>query len=102
MLNASNNYTARIDGNPDYDYMKLELRLIDDEIFIVQYDTGYWTFHQLTDDYIYNQQHHKPTKDLLQLIIDNYNKVKMAIYAVKNNGDNYTTEISKGFTISRH
>ena len=101
MLNANNNITARIDGNPDYEYMKLELRLIDDEIFIVQYDTGYWTFHQLTEEYVYNQ-HHKPTKDLAQLILNNYGDVKMAIYAVENHDDNYTREIIKGFTISRH
>lgn len=101
MLNAMNNITARIDGNPDYDYMKLEMRLIDDEIFIVQYDTGYWTFHQLTDDYIHRQEH-KPTKDLLQLIMNNYTDVKMAIYGVENHNDDYIREITKGFTISRH
>lgn len=101
MLNASNNYTARIDGNPDYEYMKLEIRLIDEEIFIVHYDTGYWVFHQLTDDYIHQLGDH-PTRPLAMLIWENYQKVVQAIWNVNNHGDNYMEEISKGFTISRH
>lgn len=101
MLNAMNNITARIDGNSDYDYMKLEMRLIDGEIFIVQYDTGYWTFHQLTDDYI-RQLGHTPTRELAQLIQKHYKEVVQAIWGVNNHGDNYQVEIIKGFTISRH
>lgn len=101
MLNAMDNITARIDGNPNFNYMKMELRLIDGVIFIVHYDTGYWSFHQLTDEYIM-QQDHEPSRDLAQLIMDNYKEVVHAIWGVENHGDDYSVEISKGFTISRH
>ena len=101
MLNAMDNITARIDGNPNFNYMKMELRLIDGEIFIVHYDNFYWSFHQLTDEYIM-QQDHKPSRDLAQLIMDNYKDVVSAIWSVENHGEGYTVEISDGFTISRH
>lgn len=98
-MNIRFNYTAiqQDTGEP----FQVLLRLIDDEIYIAEYDEGeFWSFHQLNRQYI-ERPHTMTMKNLLQDIFENYSNAYYAMLRLRNNEQCAEVPITKTLKIRR-
>jgi hypothetical protein len=96
--------TIRIDGNPDYEYAKTTLTLIDGVLYVVETNFGgRLSFHLLNDGYIAYAyiQYSDNLPKLLELIKANYYDIVIAMkFIAKNGGIVKDVGYIKGLTVS--
>ena len=84
----SESYVVRIDGNPNYHYMKETIKIINNSIFIVDTTTTGLSYHLLLNEYI-NEKKSEPLKDLLALILNNGIEVIKAVEKLEKEEDSW-------------
>ena len=105
MLNDGKTYIVRIDGNSDYTYMKDHFRVIDGEIFILQYhyDEDYYSLDHLCKQYIRLFDDRKWIRDLYCLMLEHKDEIVKLVDDLDSDTKQWKSrevEAVKGLTVS--
>ena len=78
-MNSETSYVVRIDGNPEYHYSKTSIKILDDNIYIVNHHIGgYHSYDYLCENLIEHTPF-EPVRKLYTIIWENQSEIIKAV-----------------------